>query len=107
NQLHTQNRISPDDVPAQHDKSNVAANDGHSGNDVGADGHSPKSKLVPGQEITRVAEEQRGQKKNDTDHPVEFVWRFVASAVEHVKHVPEDGEDHTMRGLRVIVPEKH
>src|SRR5271165_6997353 len=90
----TQQRVFPDDVPTKKQEPNFVADEGHGGNDVGADGHGPKGKLVPGQEIACVAEEQRDQQKYDTDPPVELVRWLVASAVEHVKHVPKDGEDH-------------
>src|ERR1700730_3790565 len=83
-----------DDVSAEENKTHFVANQGHRGNDVRADRDRPKRKLIPRQEIACVAEEQRKQKKKDADDPIEFVGRFVAPAVEHVKHVPEDGEDH-------------
>src|SRR2546429_7235811 len=33
--------------------------------------------------------------------------RFVAATVEDVKHVPEDGEDHQVRGQAVEIPQKY
>src|SRR5260370_12534659 len=75
-------------------KANFVANEWHRRNDVSANGHRPKGELVPRQKITRVAQEQRDQKKHDTNYPVELMRWFVTPAVEHVKHVPEHGEDH-------------
>src|SRR6202030_1846701 len=65
-----------DDVSAEENKTHFVANQGHRGNDVRADSDRPKGKLIPRQEIARVAEEQRDQKKHDTDHPVELMRRF-------------------------------
>src|ERR1700719_546304 len=104
--VETQERVFTDDVAAKHQKPDVAAHHGHGGNNVGANGHGPEGELVPGQEIARVTEEQRDKKEHDANNPVELVGRLVTPAVEHVKHVPEDGEDHQMRGQPVKIPKK-
>src|SRR5712692_6928962 len=60
--VETQQCVFSDDVPAQQQEANLISDHGHRGNDIGADGNGPESKLVPGQEIAGVAEEQRDQK---------------------------------------------
>src|SRR5437879_8095455 len=101
--VETQQRVFSHDVPTKQQEAYLVANEWHRGNDVSANGHCPKGELVPRQKIARVAEEQRDQKKHDTNHPVELMRRFVAPAVEHVKHVPEHGEDHQVRGEPVKI----
>src|SRR5216684_4704354 len=104
--VETQERVFTDDVAAQHEKPDFAAHYGHGRNDVGADSHSPECQLVPGQEIARVAQEQRDKKEHDADNPVELMGRLVTPAIKHVKQVPEAGEYHQVGGQTVEIPKE-
>src|SRR5260221_3369242 len=85
------------DISTKCDKTNFVSDERHGGNNVGADGHRPESKLVPRQEVTRVTEEESDQEQHDADDPVELIRRLVPTAIENVKHVPEDKQHHKVR----------
>jgi hypothetical protein len=104
--IKTQQRVGVHLVSAQQQKVNLAADQRNCGGQVGADGDGPECKLVPGQQVTRVAEQQRDQKEHYADHPVELARSSVRTAIEDFKHVREDQEDHQLRRPAVQIPEK-
>ena len=85
---------------------NLAADEGDGGGDVGADGDGPVGELIPGEQVTRVAEEQGDEQEDDTDDPVELAWSTVGSAIEDFEHVGEDEEDHSLSGPAMEVAEE-
>ena len=77
-------------VPSEQKEPNRPAQERHCGDNIGSHGNRPEGQLVPRQQVTRVAEEERQQKEHHTHDPVKLVRGFVAAALENVKHVPED-----------------
>src|SRR5207302_8965196 len=73
----------------------------------GADDDGAARKLITRKQIASVTEEQGQEEEHHPDNPVEFMRRFVAATVEDVKHVPEDGEDHQVRGQAVEIPQEY
>src|SRR5215469_10402237 len=102
----TQESVFSDDVAAEKKETDFVADQGHGGNDVGTDGDGPKGELIPRKEVAGVAEKQRHQKKEYADDPIEFVRRFVATAVKDMEHVPENREHHQVSGEAVEVAEE-
>src|SRR5438046_8898076 len=81
------------DVAAEKQEAHFVPDERHGGNDIDADGDGPERKLIPGQQIAGVTEEQDQEEGHEREHPVELMRRFVAATVEEDKHAPEDGDD--------------
>ncbi len=94
------------EVPAEHEESNLAANHRHRGSNVRSDRDGPERQLIPGQQVSGIAEQQRDQQKNDANHPVELARRPIRSAVEHTEHVREDQEHHGVGRPAMQIAEK-
>jgi hypothetical protein len=92
--IEAQQRIGVHLVAAQQQEVNLAADQRNSRGQIGADGDGPERKLIPGQQIAGVAEQQRDDKEHNADDPVEFARCAIRAAIEDLEHVREDQEDH-------------
>src|SRR5215471_3094875 len=105
--IKAQQRVFSHDVSAQRNESHLTAHNRHRRNNVGSYRDSPKSQLIPWQQVARVTQKQRHQKQKNSHDPIEFMWRLVPSAIKHMEHMPENNQHHQVRRDPMHVPQKH
>ena len=93
-------------VAAQHQEVHSVAENRHGRGDIRADGDGPKSQLVPGQQISRIAQEQCNEQQNNANDPIEFAGRAVGATVKHLEHMGEHQQDHGMRRPAMKIAQK-
>jgi len=59
-------------------------------------GNSPKSQLIPREEIPGIAEAKRKNEKADSNDPIELPGGAIGSCVKDSDHVQKDCHDHRM-----------
>src|SRR6185437_2201489 len=64
---------------------------------ITADRDGPDSQLIPRQQIAGETQQQRQNKQDDADPPIEFSGWLVTAGEEDAIHVQPDRDDHSMR----------
>ena len=86
---------------------NLVAHKRHGRGDVRSHRNGPVRQLIPRKQVTRITKEERHQQKDHSDHPVEFAWSPVGSAIKNFEHVRKDQENHAVRRPAVQIAKKH
>ena len=94
------------EIAAQQHEVNLVAEYRHGRCDIRSHRDRPICQLIPGQQVPGIAEQQRDQQQNNSDHPTEFAWRTIGAPIEHLKHVGEHQEHHGMRRPAVQIAQE-
>ncbi len=65
--------------------------------DARADCNRPERQLIPGQQVSREAQDQSQHHQNDADHPIKLARRLVRTRVKDTTHVEEEHQNHRVR----------
>src|SRR4051812_44105894 len=68
--------------------------------------HCPERKLIPGQQIARVAEQEGEHQQNYTNDPVELARCAERTGVKDAAHMEEDHNYHAVGGPSVHVAQE-
>src|SRR3984893_7705215 len=101
--VEAQQRVVTDDAPTDQQVPRVGAGDRRVLGHVGADGDGPDGELVPGQQVTGKAQQQRDQQQQGAHAPVELARLLVGAGQKDARHVQPDGDHHRVRRPAVHV----